>query len=54
LERKEKESEMRMVSESVKEIEARLNTLKHVKAFVEMNIKAREEELKQRKEGEQK
>ena len=34
-----------MEGESKEVIEARLNTLKHIKAFVEMNIKAREKEL---------
>lgn len=35
-----------MIEESVKELEARLSTLKHIRAFVDLNIKAREEEIK--------
>jgi hypothetical protein len=38
-----------MHGDTVKECEARLSSLRHIKAFIDMNIKARKEELKEAK-----
>ena len=41
-----------MISDSIKECEAKISTLKHIKAFIDFNLKARHEELKEAKERE--
>ncbi len=36
-----------MMNDTVEECEARLSSLRHIKNFIDMNIKARKEELKE-------
>lgn len=39
------------MGESVEVLEAKLHTLRHIKNFIDYNIKARKEEIKQSKKG---